>query len=202
MATPNVAHITLGVEVTADTVKDATTNANTTQAAIIARMKSLNIADKDIQTSNYSIFPVRDDQRPPAPGATPAPTRTQYRVSESIRVTLRDLNGVGPAIDAAVDAGANSISGIQFTVEDPTPLMDQARAAAVADARRRAQQLAQAAGVTLGPPSIITENIGSVPVPVARAVPAPAAMAAADSAPIEAGELTFTSQIQITFVIP
>ena len=118
----------------------------------------------------------------------------------TVRVTVRELNPLGQAIDGAIAAGANNVGGIQFTVEDPTPAMDQARADAFNDARRRAQQLAQLAGMTLGPPTYITEVIGSAP-PVRadaafRAAPAAAPMAAP---PVEGGELTYTMQLQITF---
>lgn len=208
MATPNVAYLTLGVEVISDTVRAASNEVNTRQAAIIAKVKGLGVADKDVQTANYSIFPYQPPEPPTGPNvprATGGPPRTQYRVDSSIRVTVRDLSKVGTVIDGAVEAGANTVSGIQFGVDDPTPLQDQARGAAVVDARRRAQEYARAAGVTLGPPMIITEIIGSTPGPLpgiadaARGVgAAPAPMAAP---PVEAGELTFTTRVQITFVM-
>ncbi len=203
VATPNVARVTLGVEATADTVRQAATEANTKTAAIIARLKSLGVADKDIQTSQYSIFPVREGGGPvaaaagaPAATATPKP---QFRVSSTVNVTLRDLNAVGPAIDGAIEAGANVAGGIQFSVDDPTPPMDQARGNAVADARRQAQQIAQAAGVTLGPPRVITEVIGSAAPQMDLAAGVARAMPAAAPPPVQGGELTFTEQIQITY---
>ena len=203
VATPNVARVTLGVEATADTVRQAATEANTKTAAIIARLKSLGVADKDIQTSQYSIFPVREGGGPvaaaagaPAATATPKP---QFRVSSTVNVTLRDLNAVGPAIDGAIEAGANVAGGIQFSVDDPTPPMDQARGDAVADARRQAQQIAQAAGVTLGPPRVITEVIGSAAPQMDLAAGVARAMPAAAPPPVQGGELTFTEQIQITY---
>ncbi len=205
VATPNVARVTLGVEATADTVRQAATEANTKTAAIIAKLKSLGVADRDIQTSQYSIFPVRDGGGPvavQAAGAPAAPTATprpQFRVSSTVNVTLRDLNTVGPAIDGAIEAGANVAGGIQFSVDDPTPLTEQARANAVADARRQAQLIAQAAGVTLGPPRVITEVIGSAAPQMDVAAGVARAMPAAAPPPVQGGELTFTQQIQITY---
>ncbi|MCW5853116.1 MAG: SIMPL domain-containing protein [Anaerolineae bacterium] len=198
-ATPNVAQLSLGVETISDTVRAASNDVNQKATAIINRLKALGIADKDIQTAQYSVSPYQPPERPINPaqaGPTPTRPRPQYRVSEIVRVTVRDLNLVGQAIDGAIDAGATNVGGIQFTVEDPTPTMDQARANAFADARRRAQQLAQLAGLTLGPPIYITEIIGSAP-PVARA--AAPALAASAPAPIEGGQLTYTTQLQITF---
>lgn len=202
-ATPNVARLTLGIEVISDTVRLASGEANQRTQAIITKLKGLGVADKDLQTSNYSIFPYREPERPVGPATQGAPTparpRNQYRVSSTLRVTVRDLNNVSAVIDGAVEAGANTVGGIQFTVEDPTPAQDQARANAFADARRRALQLAQLAGATLGPPTYITEVIGSAP-PAARAIAAPAAVAPALAGPpIEAGELNFVTQLQITF---
>ena len=204
-ATPNVAQLSLGVETISDTVRAASNDVNQKATAIINRLKSLGIADKDIQTAQYSVSPYQPPiDRPVGPaqaGPTPTRPRPQYRVSEIVRVTVRDLNLVGPAIDGAIDAGATNVGGVQFTVEDPTPTMDQARANAFADARRRAQQLAQLAGLTLGPPIYITEIIGSQPLvarpEVARA--AAPALAAGVPAPIEGGQLTYTTQLQITF---
>lgn len=207
VATPDIARVTLGVDVTADTVQDATSDANTRQAAIINQLKSLGIADKDIQTTQYNVFPQRlEPERPQpvpsTPGATPAPPRTQYRVISTVRVTIRDLKTVGNVVDAAVKAGANTVQSIAFTIDDPTAVIDLARASAVNEARRQALQLAQLNGLTLGAPIVITENIGSSPgLPrfeasdMARGAAAPAAQAP----PIEAGELTYTAQIQMTF---
>ncbi|MCW5883287.1 MAG: SIMPL domain-containing protein, partial [Anaerolineae bacterium] len=133
---------------------------------------------------------------PAAPTATPRP---QFRVSSTVNVTLRDLNAVGPAIDGAIEAGANVAGGIQFSVDDPTPLTDQARGNAVADARRQAQLIAQAAGVTLGPPRVITEVIGSAAPQMDLAAGVARAMPAAAPAPVQGGELTFMQQIQVTY---
>ena len=206
VATPDVARVTFGVNTTADTVKAATADANTRLAAIVAKLKSLGVSDKDIQTTQYNVYPQTQDERPTplpanAPAATPKPPKTVYHVSAAVTATLRDLSTVGTTIDAAIEAGANTVGGISFTVDNPAPVMDQARANAVANAKAQAQQLAQLNGVTLGPPTQITEVIGSpAPQPVARPAAAAAGALAAPPAPsIEGGELTYSSQIQITY---
>ncbi len=203
-ATPNVAQLSLGVETISDTVRAAANEVNQKAAAINNRLKSLGIAATDIQTAQYSIFPYQPPERPVGPstaGPTPARPRQQYRVSTTVRVTVRDLNLVAQAIDGAIDAGATNVGGVQFTLEDPSPAMDQARKLAYDDAVRRARQLAGLAGLTLGPPIYITEIVGSAP-PVARTDALRAAAPAAGAAvppPIEAGQLTYTTQLQVTF---
>ncbi|MFN8483667.1 MAG: SIMPL domain-containing protein [Anaerolineae bacterium] len=204
VATPDVARVTLGVNVTGDTVKAATAEANKNLAAIVAKLKSLGVSDRDIQTTQYNVYPTTDERPSPqpagaAPAATARPPKTVYHVQAAVTVTLRDLSAVGSIIDAALEAGANTVGGISFTVDNPAPVMDQARANAVANAKAQATQLAQLNGVTLGPPRQITEVIGSpAPQMSARPVAAPAAAMAAPPT-IEGGELTYTSQIQITY---
>lgn len=204
-ATPDVVRVTLGVNTTGDTVKAATSDANTRLAAIVAKLKSLGVADKDIQTTQYNVYPQTEGEPPTplpagAPAATPKPPRIVYHVATAVTATLRDLSAVGSIIDATLDAGANTVGGISYTVDNPTPVMDQARANAVANAKAQADQLAKLNGVTLGPPTQITEVIGSpAPQPVARPAAAAAGALAAPPPSIEAGELTYTSQIQITY---
>ncbi|MFN8476014.1 MAG: SIMPL domain-containing protein [Anaerolineae bacterium] len=204
VATPDVARVTLGVNVTGDTVKAATAEANKNLNAIVAKLKSMGVSDRDIQTTQYNVYPTTDDRPTPAPAgaaaATPKPPKTVYHVQAAVTATLRDLSNVGTIIDAALGAGANTVGGISFTVDNPAPVMDQARADAVASAKAQAMQLAQLNGVTLGPPREITEIIGtSPPQPSARVVPAPVAAAVAAPPTIEGGELTYTDQIQITY---
>jgi uncharacterized protein YggE len=102
-------------------------------------------------------------------------------------------------LDQVVQAGANSIYGVSFSVEDPKALREQARAAAIEDAKAHAAQLAQVAGASLGEVLVITENIGSQP-------PVPLAMAARDAVaeagapvPVQPGEQTFSADVQVTF---
>jgi uncharacterized protein YggE len=122
--------------------------------------------------------------------------RGVYRVSNMVQVTIRDLNTVGDIIDAAVAAGANNVWGVTFGLEDTEALEAQAREKAVANARARAESLAELNGVAVGDVIHISEIVGAQPGPVF----AEAARAAfGGGAPIEAGEVTFSTQIQIVY---
>ncbi|MDE3087986.1 MAG: SIMPL domain-containing protein [Chloroflexota bacterium] len=192
---PNVASASIGIEVTATALADATSQANTKMAAVIDKIKSMGVADKDIQTSNFSISPLTDQ---PKPGGG-SPKITSYRVNNQVNVTVRKIDDLGKILDAAVAAGANNIFGISFSVDDPTPYQKQARAAAVKDAMDKASQLANAAGITLGKVIVINEG-GVSPQPVFRAAAAPLALGGGE-VPVETGELEIDVSVEMQFAI-
>jgi hypothetical protein len=185
---PDTATVQIGVETEAPVAKDALAK-NTDQAtALQAKLKELGVAEKDIQTSNFNIYPTY---------GTDGRQITGYHVSNSVVVTIRDLAKAGTLLDQVVQAGANSISGISFSVDDPKALLNQARDQAMQDARTRADQLAKGGSAAVGDVLVITENIGSAPpVPLRMAAPE-----AADSkaVPVQPGEQSFTIDVQVTF---
>jgi uncharacterized protein YggE len=189
---PDTATIQIGVETEAPAAKDALAK-NTEQAeALQAKLKELGVAEKDIQTSNFNIYPTY---------ATDGRQITGYHVSNSVIVTIRDLAQAGNLLDQVVQAGANSINGITFSVDDPAALLTQAREQALQDARTRANQLAKAGGVAVGDVLVITENVGSQP-PVPMMLAAPAAdMAQSKAVPVQPGEQSFTIDVQVTFAL-
>ncbi len=192
---PNIATSSIGIEVTATTLADATSQANTKMAAVIAQVKSLGVADKDIQTVNYNVQPITEQPRPN--GGTPR--ITGYNVNNQVSVTVRKIDDLGKILDAAVAAGANNIYGVSFSIDDPTPYQQQARAAAVKDAMDKASQLAKAGGVTLG--KIIWISEGSIaPSPVFRAAAAPSFANAA--VPVETGQLEIDVSVDMRFALP
>ncbi|PKO23693.1 MAG: hypothetical protein CVU38_02870 [Chloroflexi bacterium HGW-Chloroflexi-1] len=204
-AKPDVAHSNIGVEVTAPTVAEAMTDAKARMASILDALKKLGIAEKDIQTSNFSINFERQtpEARMPmleqgAPATTEAASGV-YHVSNMVKVTIRDLDQVGAVLDAAVEAGANNVWGVYFGLDDTSILETQAREKAVADARARADSLARLTGVNVGNVIAVSEVIGSTPgADFSKAL----AMAYESSGgPIEAGELTFSTQIQVVYAI-
>jgi hypothetical protein len=205
---PDIATVNLGVEVTASTVSEALTEANARMKTILAAMKSLGIADKDVQTSNFSINFERQNPEAPVASETMSGGKTGsdqtpagfYRVNNMIQVTIRDLDTVGDVLDAAVEAGANNVWGVSFGLDNTTALETQAREKAVADARTRADSLAQLNGVTVGDVIAISEVIGGSPSPV-YAEAASYRGLGGGSAPVEPGELTFATQIQIIYGI-
>ncbi|MCA9219236.1 MAG: SIMPL domain-containing protein, partial [Planctomycetales bacterium] len=120
-----------------------------------------------------------------------------YRVTNQVRVKVRQLEKFGEVLDKVVASGANTISGIQFSVSDAEQRLDEARRKAVENARHKAELLAKAADVMLGPPQEIREQSTSGPQPYrARNLQ----MAAADrSVPIESGEQTLSAQVHVTY---
>lgn len=200
-AQPDTANTNVGVEVTAPTVDEAMAEAETRMEALLKALKALGIAEKDVQTSNFSI----NFERTQTDGATPRPegaTGDQqvpgfYRVSNMVQVTIRDMEQVGAVLEAAVKAGANNIWGISFSVSDPQALEAQARENAVQDAKARAEALAELHNVELGSVMAVSEVVGG-----ASPVFADAAKAlGGGGAPIEPGELTLSTQLQVVYAI-
>lgn len=191
---PDIATAAIGVETVAVSLSDATNQSNTKMTAVISKLKSLGIEDKDIQTVNYSVSPVTQPSPRAPEGSTPA--ITGYRVANQVSVKIRKLADVGSVLDAAVTAGANSIYGVSFGVADPKSLENQARTLAVKDAQEKAAQMAKDAGVTIGPIVSIAEGGGVMPVSSlgARSL-------AASAVPVETGELVITAFVNVRFSI-
>lgn len=187
---PDTAYVQIGVETEANTTQAALAQNSTQAEAIIARLKELGVAEKDIQTSSFNISATYDNAGRRVVG---------YRVSNMVSVTIRDLDQAGTLLDQVVQVGANRVYGISFGVADPTELLTQARDKAIADARMRAGQLAQSSGNNLGDILVITESIGSTPilVPQERSF-VEDTMA---SVPIQTGEQSFSAQVQVTFAL-
>lgn len=191
---PDIATASVGVDITAGNLAEATSQANAKMNAIITRLKGLGIAEKDIQTTSYTIQPITQQ---PRPGVTPA--ITGYRVNNQLSITIRKIDDTGKVLDAVVAAGANNIYGITFGVDDPKPYQEQARAAAIKAAQDKAAQLAKAANVTLG--KVISISEGSMmPQPVFRAAPM-AVSAETAAVPVETGELEINVSVEMQFAI-
>lgn len=193
-APPDIAEIDGGVTMEAKTAREATDAANKAMAQVVAALKSAGIADKDLRTTRVSLFP----QSTPARAGQPAQI-TGYRATNHVRVKVRDLAKASAILDTLLNAGANDIGGINFSIENPSKLLDQARADSIADARRKAEIYAKAAGVALGAPLSIAEEGAASPPIIARAIAAPGM--SATSTPIEAGELTLRHSVSITYEI-
>ena len=186
-ASPDLARVSIGVTTSAPTATEATKENNDKMTGIINTLKDLGIADKDIQTTNYSISPEFSSQK----GETNQ--ITGYRVSDTVQVTVRNLDKIGTVLDQVTQAGANNISGISFSIENPATLRAEARAQAFADAQARAEDLAKLGGVQLGEILSISESTGGGPVPVANAL--------SSTAPIQPGQIEVHTQIQVIYAI-
>ncbi len=195
--TPDTAIASIGVEITAPTLEEATAQASEAMTKVIEAIKAQGVDAKDIQTTSYNVYPLTNS---PKEGETP--TVTAYRVSNIVTVKVRNIDNVGKVLDAALAAGANSINSVYFIVDDPSAAQEEARTAAVKDAMAKAQTLAAAAGVEVGPIISISEITG-VPIPFYRgaydamAVPA----AAGGAGPVETGSTEVSVTVEMHFEI-
>jgi uncharacterized protein YggE len=196
-ARPDMAVVSLAVLREAETASSAFDSASSAMREVIAAMKAAGIADRDLQTSGLAVQPRYTSPGPERSGE--APRIAGYEVRQSLTVRVRDLERLGAVIDEAVSLGVNQAGGIHFALADPDTVLTEARQKAVADALARAEALAEAAGVTLGPIREITEHmVGGPPVPKA----ASAMMRdMAEAMPVEAGEIDYRAQVTITFEI-
>jgi uncharacterized protein YggE len=193
---PDIARVSVGVETSAETIAEAVAQNEAQMQGVLAALAEAGIADKDIQTTNFSISL---DRYEPVARTGEEQTPTVYRVSNMVNVTIRDLEMVGTVLDAVIEAGANNIWGVSFTVEDPSAAQAEARADAVANARERAEALAELSGVELGPVMAVSEVLtgGGIAVSYDTVVE----RAAVGSGSISPGELEISYQVQVSYFI-
>lgn len=195
---PDIARINVGAEASASTVSEAKQEVDDRLAAILNVLQEMGIAERDIQTSQYSIYYEREPVYPMAAEEGVKEATGAYRVTSMLNVTIRDLDRVDEVLDAVVEAGANQMYGVTFTVSDEQEWEKEAREKAMADAKARAEELAGLAGVELGEVLTVSEIVGSSVVPVARVALESAAVGGGGIVP---GELELSTQIQVTFAI-
>jgi uncharacterized protein YggE len=191
-ATPDTAMLSAGVNAQAPTAAAALAANNSHMQAVIAALKKLGVPDKNIQTSNFSVSPQY------ANGNGEAPRVTGYQANNQVEVRLEDVSKLGVTLDALVTAGANQMNGVSFSIRDDTELLAQARAAAVAEARLKADTFSKAAGVSLGPILSIAESGNEGPRPLYAA--APMAMRV-KSVPVALGEQSVGADVTIMWEI-
>lgn len=189
--TPDLATITIGVRTENADAGRAVLDNNAKAEEIASALKEMGVEEKDIQTSNFNIYANQQfDERG-------NPVSTTYVVENTVFVTVRDLSKLGELLGKAVEAGANQVYGIQFDVENKEEALSQARKAAVENARAKAEELAAAAGVTLGDIRLISEA-GGFPVPVFEGKGGVGGGGAAE-VPISPGELSLTVEVSVIF---
>ena len=203
-AQPDLAILSLSVEVRAKTVAEAQSRAASSMNAVIAALKKRGVQDKDIQTRYFNVSPQYNyvdkvDQF----GRRSEQVLVGYIVSNQATVKARKLDDVGPLLDDVATAGGDltRVQGITFTIDDPTKLQDQARELAVKNATAKAQQVAKAAGVSLGRAFYIAENVSFTPRPQLLDRGFAAAPASEASTPISGGELDVQVTVQAAFAI-
>ncbi len=195
---PDMAVITLAVVRDAETAADALSANSAAMAEVLADLKGQGIADKDLQTTDFSIQP-KYKQETRTDGTYEAPVIVGYTVSNGLTVRVRDLSKLGAIIDRSVKLGVNQGGGISFTNDDPEATVEAARKQAVEKAAAKAKTLTDVAGVKLGRIVEISENFAR-PMPQMYAA-APMAKMADESVPIASGENLYTVTVNITYAI-
>jgi uncharacterized protein YggE len=205
-AAPDIARTSVGVEVRSASVEQATADATARMNAVVQAIKLAGVAESDLRTRGLSIgfeqepVPVPPTPLPATGGGAQQDTAAQlprgfYRVSNMLEVTIRKLDTVGRVLKAATDAGANSVWGITFEIENNQALVSQARARAVQRAKQAATELAGLAGVKLGPVlSLIENEQGGYGGPQAMEMRASNA-----EMPVQRGEITLTYNVQMVY---
>jgi hypothetical protein len=186
---PDIATVGMGVRVSGPAAQEVLDQTNEKATALIAALKALGVADDDIVTTGISIFPQYSQNGSRVTG---------YEASNNLGVTVRDLARAGEIIDGAAAFAGDSITinGISFSVADPESAISGARAAAIDNARKRAGEYADAAGVSVGDVVMISEIVVAPPVPEYREF---AAADAAGAMPVQSGTTDLTATVTVVF---
>ena len=186
-AAPDNAVIRLGVSSQGKTARAASDANAKEMTVVLAAIKDSGVADRDIQTTSLSLQPQYE------PNKTGAPRLIGFQANNQVTVKIRDIGALPTVLDRAIAAGANEMSGIEFVVSEQTKLLDKARAAAIADARRKAELYANAAGMKVGRVMAISEE-GAAPQPRPYQ-----AMRAGAAAPIAPGEQMLRAVVTVSY---
>jgi hypothetical protein len=187
---PDIAQIEAGVSNMAKTARAAAEANNNAMGKVLLELKGAGLDAKDYQTSRLSIQPQYASNRP-------GPSEINgYLASNFVTVQVRDIARVAGLVDTLVVAGANEIRGISFRVANPSKVLDDIRAEAIADAKRKAEIYARAAGVTLGAPLAISEDASPGVAPMRKM-----ATSFAAGAPVAAGEETLSMTVVVSWSI-
>ncbi|MFW6055841.1 MAG: SIMPL domain-containing protein, partial [Chloroflexota bacterium] len=195
-ATPDVAVINLGVQAQAQSVEEAQDMASAAMQDVMAALEANGIADEDIKTTGYNIWQQtrwnRDNEEEEVTG---------YEVSNDLEVRVRNIENAGEVVDAVTRAGGDLIRAhdIQLEVDDPSEYLAAAREDAVKEAKEKAEQMAELAGVNLGTPTFISEGSQTPVVYPERAAMEEAEADDAGPPPISPGETTITATVQIVY---
>lgn len=193
-ALPDIATISVGVQTENKAVSAAQKENSTKMNAIIEKVKSFGVASEDIKTSNYSIYPQYDY-------VNGRQIERGYMVTQNIDVKVRNLDKIGDILAAVGDLGANQVGGVSFTIDEPEDLRQQARLKALEAAKKKAQALADAAGVKLGKVVGFSENEGYVPSPMYYAKDAAMGMGGGGAPSIQSGSQDVIVNVTVLYEI-
>ncbi|MGQ9466515.1 MAG: SIMPL domain-containing protein [Anaerolineae bacterium] len=196
-AEPEIAQITFGVDLRGDDPAAVVNEAAQKINRAIAAAREVGVAEKDLQTTGYNVWveTVYDPQ-------TGRPTgQVVYHATHFVMATLRDLSKTGNLLAAVIEAGANSISGVNFAVENPDALVKQARQKALENARAQAEQMAQVLGISLGKPILVSEGGGYPVVPLLPLVRAEGMGGGVEAPSVSPGAFSVTVSVQVIYEI-
>ncbi len=198
-AIPDIATLRLGIEAQGATVAEARTKASEAMDKVMTALTASGVAEKDIQTQYFNIR-----QRTKWDREKEEETVIGYQVTNMVTAKIRDIDKAGSIIDAVAEAGGDltRISSLGFSVDDPSAYYEEARQKAMADAKSKAEQLAELAGITLEKPTYISEGISYpiYPRELVREMAVPAA-APAPETPISPGEIEISLTVQVGYSI-
>ena len=193
---PDIAYVSVGVVTTGKKAQDAAQANAAATTKVVDALRRIGIAEKDVQTSGYSVNPNYE----PQPRANEGPRIIGYMVSNNVRATVRKTADVGKVIDAALEAGANNVHGVSFGLDARDKAEGEALTAAVTEARRKADTLARAAGVRIT--GVVQLQEGAVYRPMPMMETAMFRAGARDAAtPISPGELTVSANVTVVYAI-
>jgi uncharacterized protein YggE len=189
---PDIASLSVGVSITKPDLAQAQSEAASVMTRILVAIRAAGALDDDIQTSYYNVYAIaKYDETGNQTGIS------GYQVSNQVQVTVRDLDAVNSLLEDVVAAGANMIYGVTFGISDSTAAKSEARAEAVADAKTRAEELATAAGLTLGPIVSMSEGV----IQGAPYYGGQGAAGGGAGGPIESGSLEVTVDVYVTYAL-
>lgn len=196
IAKPDIGKISLSIVTDALTSKVAQDENSKKSKALSDYLKKQNIEYKDIKTTGYNIYP---QYKYPQYGGQP--TITGYQVNQSMEIKVRDLDKVSNILDGVVSAGANQVNGLSFEIDNPEALKSEARAKAIADAKKKASELKSQVGISLGKIVNFSENTGGYPMPAYFDAKV-GGMGGGGSGPsVPTGENEITVSVSITYQI-
>jgi uncharacterized protein YggE len=198
---PDMAIVNLSVMREAPTARAALTANTEAMRKVLDALAALGIEERDLQTANFDIQPRYTYPPQPTTGAPQTPRLVGYTVRNALTARVRDLSKLGEVLDTSVTLGVNEGGSIQFTNDDPSAAVTQARVKATKDAMAKARTLADAAGVKLGKVLEISEQNYGPPRPMAIAKMEMAMDSAAGAVPIAAGENSYNVMVNLSVAI-
>lgn len=223
-AKPDTAIVNFGVETSGNTVLQTQNKSNSVLNAIVSKIKEQGISQDDIKTTNYNIYPQYSDQFSDSPvpvmmspSSDPSersvgisqplmvPANPQqpkiigYKVNINVSVTVRDLNKVNQIVDTATVNGANQVNGVSFVVDKPEQYQSQARKLAIDDAKKKANELARAAGISLGKVVGVSENAGYYPRPYEFSAKMEGDVSGSSQTQLNPGSTEISTQVTLSY---